>query len=242
MDKTQIHTEISHLGVLVGAADAPRIIALSTSGVFQDHSLIRKYKSIDPDEMNSGIQAHLYTRPQDIFIIKFPPGNPSGRIKRIITSLEINAAIWKSLTGISLINSSGKIVLASSDKTKNSEISEQLPVNFRLHTGHLLSAAASYYHHSLTFCAFIFDERTIKTLGLYSELDENQKNQINTTSLLMNKNKAMQFLRANKKICPTTSHLTMMTICRGTKPKKKTILFMYINQLEELQESGFLTT
>jgi predicted ATP-grasp superfamily ATP-dependent carboligase len=204
MDMAKIHTEISHLGVLIGPPDTRRIIALSTSGVFQDHSLIRRYKNIDPDEINSGIQAHLYTRPQDIFIIKLPRGNPSEMIKKIIISLETNAAIWKRLTGISLINSSGTIILVSSGKVLEEEIHQHLPANFRWHTGHLLSSAAKYYHHTHSFYAFIFDECTIRALGLYGKLDEKQKNQIRTTVSLMNKNKSMQFLQANKTICPKT--------------------------------------
>lgn len=196
-------TKANHQGVRIGQANTPRIIALSTSGVFHDLSLILKYKGVKPHQIDNGIQAHLYTHPEDIFILNLPQGFQKQCIENISTAIRMNCEIWNQFTGIDLAFSSSQIVLTSESYPDHLEY--QLPANFSWHHGQILEAAASCYKNKNTsFQAFIFDKRTVETLGITNLLDEKTLQQAETTSFLMNKNFAMQLLHQYGDECAKT--------------------------------------
>jgi hypothetical protein len=71
-------TDVNHLVVLIGNRHSERIVALSTSDVFVNRSLIPSLWGISNEAIDSGFQAHLYTRPEDIFVVRVPSNDLSA--------------------------------------------------------------------------------------------------------------------------------------------------------------------
>ena len=82
-------TDINHLGVLIGNRHSERIVALSTSDVFIDRSLIPSLWGKGNEAIDSGFQAHLYTRPEDIFVVRVP-SNGFSAVEKVQTAIDQN--------------------------------------------------------------------------------------------------------------------------------------------------------
>ena len=191
MARTGYRGDTRHLGTVVGDPDRPRIIAVSTSGVFHDDTLVRTFWGTDPSAIDSGIQGHLYAGPDDIFVVRIPEGTGPS-INLLASALDANADIWAALTGIRLATSRSRIVLAS-DRARVTSLA--LPGTMSWHVGTLTDAAAAQYtagHGSLL--AFVLDETTLRPLG---PAHDRLTQQARTTSMLMDKNRAMEILQRN---------------------------------------------
>ncbi|KGJ77536.1 hypothetical protein GY21_07475 [Cryobacterium roopkundense] len=190
------------MGTVVGHAPGGLIIALSTSAVFGDASLLRTFWCTDPGGIDSGIQGHLYTSPDDIFIIRMPHDS-SAAIDHLSRCLDVNAGIWAALTGISLATSQSRMVLTA-DHAADTAVS--LPGDMSWHVGTLSDAAAAHYRAgSASLLAFVLDEEFARTLGV---LDDPLASQARATSVLMDKNNAMEVLRSSGVPIPRTLTLT----------------------------------
>ena len=190
-----------HLGMLVGDPKADRIIALSTSAVFGDRSLLRIFWHTDDARIDSGIQGHLYTRPNDVFVICVP-ADADAVADKVSAAIDVNHEIWGSLTGIELASSRSRIVLAS-DRIPDGL--PQSPQNMTWHLGSLLQAAGTRYRASgESFLAFVLDVVVAEQLGLNDEVAPALMHQARATTRLMDKNSAMEVLQGNGVDCATT--------------------------------------
>ena len=169
-------SDVDHLGVLVGDPAADRVVALSTASVFADHSLLRTYWHADPTTIDSGLQAHLYTRPDDVFVVNAPP----AALGTVSAAVDVNAEIWRRLTGMELASSRSRIVLAPA----------------------VLHAAAAYYRAgAVAFLAFVLDDALAGELRID---DSALLRQARATTRLMDKNVAMGVLAAHDVPRPVT--------------------------------------
>ncbi|KFF60503.1 hypothetical protein JF66_03875 [Cryobacterium sp. MLB-32] len=191
---TRTASDTRHLGTLVGdgplAGGAPgaRIIALSTCAVFSDTSLLRTYWRTDPGGIDSGIQGHLYTSPDDTFIVRMPRDTRRA-VDHLSRCLAANAEIWASLTGIRLATCDSRVVLAADHA---SVATTRLPPTMSWQVGTLAEAAAAEYRSGNgSLLAFVLDEQTADALGVR---DARLLRQARLTSLLMDKNHAMTLL------------------------------------------------
>jgi hypothetical protein len=204
MQPTEIspQADVSHLGVLIGDAHADRIIAVATSVVFEDRSLLQTFWGIAETSLDSGFQGHMYTRLNDILVVRVPPGNDDNIPRMVLTAVSVNYEIWKSLTGIRLASDASRIVLASD---AHGQPPTDLPGNLIWHQGGLLDAAAARYRKTgETFLAFVLNNHVADVLNLRYQGDGSLPEQAQTTSLLMDKNAAMQVLQANRVDCART--------------------------------------
>ena len=177
--------------MLIGDPTADRIIAVSTSVVFEDSSLPQLFWGVDATAIDSGFQGHMYTRPNDIHVISVPRTDATVP-QMALTAISVNHAIWKSLTGIELASATSRFVLATGDP---SPPAEPLPGNLTWHVGSMLDAAASRYRNEgETLLAFVLDNRLAAALGLREQGHDALVDQARATSLLMDKNVAMQAL------------------------------------------------
>ena len=95
--------DVRHLGTFVGGG-AHRIVALSTSAVFGDASLTRTYWGVRGDELDSGFQGHLYTRPGDVLVIRVPDGD-ERQAAMALAAIEVNRELWAQLRSVELCSS-----------------------------------------------------------------------------------------------------------------------------------------
>ena len=197
-----LKADVSHLGVLVGDPHSDRIIAVATSVVFEDRSLPQTFWGIDDTAIDSGFQGHMYTRPNDILVVRVP-SNDDTIPQMVMTAINVNYEIWKSLTGIRLSSAASRIVLASDDPSQPPAC---LPENLTWHVGGLLDAAATRYRNTReTFLAFVLNNHVAGMLDLHHQGSGPPLiDQARTTSLLMDKNVAMQVLQDNKVDCAKT--------------------------------------
>lgn len=197
-------TDVSYLGELIGNPVTDRIIAVSTSAVFNDKSLTKIFWDIEDSAIDNGIQGHLYTRPNDTLVIRAPYNN-DFTAQTVITTIGVNYEIWKSLTGIELLPQSGRIVITT-DRAPQSNIC--LTENITCYAGSLLDAATTRYRATKeTFLAFVFNKQLADSLGLQQQVTAELLEQARTTSQLMNKNNAMQILQNNGVDCAMTYSL-----------------------------------
>lgn len=189
--------ETAHLGAVVGDARADRIVALSTSAVFEDPALIGSFRHVGVSSLDSGLQGHLYTRPRDILAI-LVPALAGDVVDAVKTAIAVNHDLWRSVAGIGLVSPAGRLILASDAP---SPPAADLPANLTWHQGSLLEAATSRWRETdSSFLAFVLDTRVAKMLGAGETLAE----QAQVTSLLMDKNVAMRALRENGIDCAKT--------------------------------------
>ena len=185
-------TDLRHLGVLVGNPDADRIIAVSTSAVFRDSSLLPTYWGRDGTVIDGGYQGHMYTRPTDVQVVRVP-ANGDDVPRMVLTATAVNHDIWSSLTGIKLAPATGQIVMASDQSPPRS-----LPANVTWHRGSLLEAAVGRFRdHGEALLAFVPDTRLAELLSAAEQGCEALMKQAASTSRLMDKNVAMQVLQDN---------------------------------------------
>lgn len=198
VNKLQVHTEVNHLGVLIGDPNVGRIIAVSTSEVFADRSIIQTYRKVASKTIDSGFQGHLYTEPNDIFVVRVPIAK-EDTLQKVTTTIWVNHELWSSLTGIQLVSPTSQIVLASDYSGKRID---SLPGNIKWHQGSLLDTATAHYKESNSaFLAFTFNDRVANMLGLSHQINNALFKKAETTTLLMNKNMAMQVLQQNRVNC-----------------------------------------
>lgn len=186
---TSTASATSHLGTTVGDTRGARIIALSTCAVFSDASLVRTFWHTDPTGIDSGIQGHLYARPGDVLIVRIPNG-AAPAIEMLSRCLDENAEIWASATGLRLATSRSRVVLTVDQET--ADHATELPTSMSWHVGTLAEAAAAQHlagHGSLL--AFVLDEPTVAALAVR---DAGLLRQARATTLLMDKNRAMELL------------------------------------------------
>ncbi len=194
-------SDLRHLGVLIGSPVARRIIAVSTSMVFHDSSLLQTFWGIEQTTIDSGFQGHIYTRQNDVLIVQVP-GNDDTIPNMVASSINVNYRIWKSLTGIELSSADNYIVIVSGHAPKSYA---NLPANITWYKGSLPDAAISrYLSNDEALLAFVLDER-FRTLP-----EKNQpgwifpEEQARTASLLMDKNYALHLFGVNQIPCAKT--------------------------------------
>jgi hypothetical protein len=206
--------DVRHLGTLVGGS-ANRIVALSSSAVFLDRSLTLTYWGTDEHAIDSGFQGHLYTRPDDVLVIRLPDGDERA-VARALTAIEANRDVWARLTSIGL-SSRRDPVVAASDHPRP----KHAPQSVAWHVGGLLEAAVDRHRRNgEALLAFVLDRRLSRALGLRGALGERAR----VTSLLMDKNVAMRLLQDKGVECART-----LTFDRGTD---------YDVELARLRSSG----
>jgi len=188
--------DVDHLGTVIGHPTADRIIAVSTSEVFDDRSLLQTFWGKDATEIDSGIQGHLYTRPRDVLVLRLPRTDETA-LAQVFTALNRNSEIWQSLTGLQLATSRSRLVFSRSGATR-----AVLPPNASWHTGTLSDAAAAQYQQGRgSVLAFVLNQATLQRLGV---IDADLSSQAEMTSLLMDKNATMELLHAGQvPIAPT---------------------------------------
>ena len=193
--------DVSHLGELIGDLDSDRIVAVATSAVFNDRSLTRNFWGIDDRTLDSGFQGHIYTRQNDILVVQVP-GCDNVIPRMVMTAIGVNCEIWKSLTGIRILSSSGQIVLTSIDPCQPPDC---LPENFTWYKGGLLDAAVTRYQNTgESFLAFVLSTHIANKLGLDYPDDGSLMDQARTRSLLMDKDTSMRILQRHGVDCART--------------------------------------
>lgn len=199
--KCAVKADVSHLGVLVGDPHSDRIIAVATSVVFEDRSLPQAFWEIEATAIDSGFQGHMYTEPNDILVVR-APSNDDSIPQQVMTAISVGYEVWKSFTGIQLSSVTNRIILAS-DPPRSPPTC--LPGNLIWHRGGMLDAAATRYRNTgEAFLAFILNNHVAGMLGLRHQGGGTLMDQAQTTSLLMDKNSAMQVLQVNKVDCAET--------------------------------------
>ncbi len=185
--------DVGHLGMLVGTPRADRIVALSTSAVFRDKSLLRTFMHDASRDIDSGFQAHLYTRPNAIFMARVPDIT-HATADRVGTSVDVNHEIWASLTGVELVSSRTRIVLV----IDHVEDARELPSCMAWHAGSLLDAAASrYLAGGASFLVFVLDETVATKQGIDDRTAPELMRRGKAATFFMDKNRATKWLRAN---------------------------------------------
>ena len=193
-------SDTDHLGVVVGRQDGPRIVALATSAVFSEPSLLRTYWHTDAAHLDSGIQAHLYTRPQDILVVKVPDG-AADPARRIGAALDANAAVWRRHAGIELATSGSRIVLVTGSGPP--VVRSAVPSTTWFH-GTLIDAVAETWASGVgSVLAFVLSEEFLDRLPP-SAADLDLARRARVVSQLMDKNVAMGILAAGGVDCPLT--------------------------------------
>lgn len=196
-----VDTDVNHLGVLIGNPEADRIIAVSTSSVFKDKCLIPNYWGVDDSTLDSGFQGHMYTRPNDVLVVRSPELNKNIP-EMVRTAIGTNYKIWESLTGIQLASTESRIIISSNDI---SEPSLRMPYNFSWTTGNLYAAGISQYQKSRhSLIAFVLNNYLMESLGIQNKIGKLHTFQIESTSLLMDKNYALQILQDHNIDCAQT--------------------------------------
>jgi hypothetical protein len=223
--KVSFDTEVNHLGVLIGDASLKRIIALSTSDVFVDKSLIPGFWTSDNCSVDSGFQGHLYTREQDALVVRIPSAEYPD-IEKIQTAIALNFKIWNSFTGIKLAGPESLITLVSDHLPA---APDKLPGNITWFTGNMNDATRWLFNQSgYSYLSFIFSREVLQHLGIYHSLEDNYQEIAGHTSLLMDKNECMQLLQEHVNFCarsyPFNSQATVSRLL-GTVPADRIYVF-----------------
>jgi ATP-grasp domain len=193
--------DVRHLGTIVGHPTSDRIIAVSTSVVFKDESLPRSFWGLDGAAIDSGFQGHMYTRPRDVQVVSVR-GDDDDVPQMVMTAIGVNYELWKSLAGVELLPPTGRLVVASDHPSPSVDA---LPENLTWHVGSLIDAAVARFRNTgESFLAFVLDNRLAKLLGLRDRGYAALIDQARATSLLMDKNVAMQALEDHAVDCART--------------------------------------
>jgi len=184
--------DVTHLGTVVGEAGRGRIVALATSGVFDDPALVWAFWNRDAADIDSGIQGHLYTRPEDVFVVRMPRADDDA-IASIAAALDVNAQIWATATGIRLASARSRLLMACAVGRSGTG---PLAPHLTWHVGALSDAAALHFRSGNgALLAFVLDRATLERLNL-DPPDAVLSEQAATTSRFMDKNEAMRALQA----------------------------------------------
>ncbi|MDH6236825.1 hypothetical protein [Cryobacterium sp. CG_9.6] len=188
---SRVQDDVRHLGTIVGDPRQGLIVALSTSSVFDDTSLVRSYWERDSADIDSGFQGHLYTGPDDIFAVNMSR-NDDGAIDMVETALDANAEIWAATTGIRLCTSGSRLILACARERSGCAPHPRLS----WHVAPLTETAAAEYRLGTgAFLAFVLDLTTLSLLTRDDRQAQTFSDQARLTSLLMDKTRAMALLQ-----------------------------------------------
>jgi hypothetical protein len=99
-----------------------RIVCLDTSSCFADITQVIpghfKKPPATAEALNSGIHGHIYAQPSDFLVVRLHDGTGSDADRLTHHLLNLNAEIWHSQTGISLLTpSSGVVSYVAKDET-----------------------------------------------------------------------------------------------------------------------------
>lgn len=203
--KILFENESNHLGTLIADSNLKRIIALSTSDVFFDKSLIYNFWKIDSTNIDNGFQAHLYTKEDDILVVRIPFVDDSV-VQKVSIAIRVNYDIWNRLIGATILSHEDSIVLVSDHTCPNSIV---LPKNFSWYQGEFFEAAASLFKNSAySLLAFTFSKQVLKTLDIYSSLGDDIKNIAHDISSFMDKNSTFELFQKGKVDSPKTCLFT----------------------------------
>ena len=192
--------ETNHLGTLIGSKKDNSIIAVSTSLVFEDNTLLKLFWNVENNSIDSGFQGHMYTKPGDVLVV-YLPSIETDVLNITKECIHINHKIWNAFTGIQLSSSEDPLVVASHQLPQSIEC----PGNISLHKGSLIEAAINRYNNGKeSLLAFVFNKEFFYLLEKSGIDDAFFKTRAETTSLLMDKNYAMQLLQQHNIDCPTT--------------------------------------
>ncbi|MEO6529414.1 MAG: hypothetical protein ABIN10_01045 [Specibacter sp.] len=191
-----------HLGELIGDTALRRIVALGTSAVFRDQTLIRKYWDTDAAHLDSGVQAHLYTRAEDIFVARIPVDGDAA--ERFAVALDVNHEIWRRFTGADLASSTSRVVMAtgSADVAPPPRSTGQSASMTWLRGGLNDAVAAEWRDGVAAVLAFVPDAELLARLGFDADTDMSRRATV--LARLMDKNHAMDLLAANGVACART--------------------------------------
>ena len=192
--------DIAHLGVLIGCIGSPRVVALGTSAVFRDQMLLRTYWDTDAAHLDSGVQAHLYTRAEDIFVARIPTDGDAAR--RFAVALDVNHAIWRRLTGAELASSASHVLIVTGSDIWPPPRSSQ-PPSMTWFRGSLQDATvAAWRDGGAAVLAFVPDAELLARLGVGADTELSRRASV--LARLMDKNDAMALLAANGVACART--------------------------------------
>lgn len=189
-------SDVDHLGPVIGDQEKPRIVALGTSSVFSDTSLCRSFWDTEATDLDNGIQAHLYTRPDDVLVVQVPAAaqDPQGRLA---VALDANCAIWRRLCGVELASSASRVVLATGPRRPlDAPLEERLPSGAWFHGSMFEAVRAIAAEGDWSVLAFVCDERLVTALGVHGAADAALTHHGRTVSTLMDKGEAMTLLHA----------------------------------------------
>lgn len=213
-DTVTVPINISHLGISFGNESNGRIIALSTSGVFFDQKLISSFLHVTPSSLDNGFQAHLYTTASDTLVVYIKDVDDLI-IQQAVNCIAVNADIWKTLTGISLVKND--VVIAYNSK---STYSGNIPPGIHLRKETLMKVAVRVaQEEEKALVAFVFNEHFFQESALNFPKNSLLRKYAETTSLLMDKNKTIQLFQNNNVPVPVTyfseeQELAMDKTCR----------------------------
>lgn len=186
--------DVEHLGVIIGDPTGGRIVALGTSAVFSDQSLFSRFWHSDGSQLDSGLQAHLYTRPDDIFIVRVPD-RAHGPARRLATALDANRQIWGRLVGIDLASSSSRVILVHGPGTVYDAPAGDLPSSMTWFEGTMRDAVVATSREGRSaVLAFVLDDRLLAMLGMDATASPELVRRARMVSRLMDKNAAMSLL------------------------------------------------
>lgn len=192
-----MQNDVDHLGVVIGDPSRARLVALGTSTVFSDASLLRTWWNTDAAHLDNGLQAHLYTRPADVFVVQVPPAAVEPR-RRLAVALDANRRIWSRLGGADLVSSDGKIVLAIGSDVEVPVLENDGPSTMTWFRGSMLDAVAALGAvHEVSVLAFVCDEPLLARLGIDASDDTDLAHRARVVSELMDKGAAMSLLQRN---------------------------------------------
>lgn len=199
--ETETHTwdmpdDLEHLGVTIGDPTHGRIIALSTSAVFRDPSLFRKYWNTEGSRLDNGLQAHLYTRPEDTFVIQVATG-ALETAHRLAVAIDTNSTIWRRLLDADLATSTSRVMLVSGDGTRPPNSAGQ-PPTMTWFPGNMLDAlVAAAVEDLAAVLAFVLDDNLLARLSIDISANTDLARRARTVSQLMDKNAAMSLLTSH---------------------------------------------
>ena len=213
--------EVAHLGPVVAArrvvpppgppgavpAPAARIVALGTSAVFGDPTLLQTFWDTDAARLDSGIQAHMFTRPGDMLVLQVPRGDEDDVAHQVALALDAGRATWRAQCGVELLGSRGRIVLAGAPARSRpwTTSTPTVPVTMRWHPGGMLDAAAATWRAGAgSLVAFVLDDALVARLQLDPARHPELVRRARRITGLMDKNVAMSVLSAAGVPCAPT--------------------------------------
>lgn len=203
--KILFENEANYLGTLITNAKLKRIIALSTSDVFFDKALIHNFWKIDPSNIDTGFQAHLYTKKNDILVVRIPFVDDSV-VQKVSIAIRVNYDIWNRLIGTTILSHEDSIVLVSDYTCPTSIV---LPKNFSWYQGKFFeTVAALFKNNAYSFLAFTFSEQVLKALDIYCLLEDDIKNIAHDISSFMDKNSTFELFKKGRVDSPKTCMFT----------------------------------